>query len=112
MAVGLGALAGTAYTAILNPNTSHAFPLCPLKYFTGYDCPLCGALRAVHSLTHGDVIGAADHNVMFVAATPFLVLRLRGLAASVAAAADVPQVEDPCNGLLTALTVLLVAVRA
>jgi hypothetical protein len=74
IAVGLGTLAATTYTAILNPNTSHAFPLCPLKLVTGYDCPLCGGLRAVHSLTHGDIIGAADHNVVVVAALPFVVV--------------------------------------
>ena len=54
-----------------DPNTSHAFPLCPLKAVTGIDCPMCGGLRAVHSLTHFDPIGAADHNVAVVLLLPF-----------------------------------------
>jgi len=65
--------AATTYTGILDPNTSHAFPLCPLKAVTGLDCPACGSLRAVHSLCHLDIAGAADHNLLFVVLAPFLV---------------------------------------
>jgi hypothetical protein len=68
-------LAGaTAYTGIADPNTSDAFPLCPLKAATGWDCPACGSLRAVHALCRADVAGAMDHNLLFVLAVPVLVL--------------------------------------
>lgn len=70
--VGALAAAGTAVLAIGDPNTTRV-PLCPLKGLTGLDCPLCGSLRAVHSLAHLDVAGAADHNVVFTVAAPFLV---------------------------------------
>src|SRR4051812_29416286 len=73
VAVGLGLAAATAYTGIADPNTSDAFPLCPLKAVTGLDCPACGSLRAVHSLCHLDIAGAADHNLLFVVLAPFLV---------------------------------------
>jgi len=72
--LGVLALAGTAYTAAVDPNTSHAFPLCPLRYFTHMDCPLCGGLRSVHALTHGDLLAAVDHNILFVLTLPFLLL--------------------------------------
>lgn len=65
---------GTAYTAVVDPNTSHAFPLCPLKFVTGIDCPACGCLRAVHSLAHGRIVEAADHNLLFTLAVPGLAL--------------------------------------
>lgn len=67
--------AATVYTAVLNPNAphNHVFPLCPLKFITGWDCPFCGGLRCVHALTHGRVVEAIHHNVVFVAAAPFLV---------------------------------------
>ncbi len=58
---------------MVNPNTTHV-PLCPWKALTGLDCPFCGSLRTVHSLTHADLIGAAGHNLVFVVAAPFLVL--------------------------------------
>jgi hypothetical protein len=74
--VGAGALlaGATAYTGLLDPTTSDAFPLCPLKAGTGLDCPACGALRAVHALVHLDLAAAADHNLLLVVALPFLAL--------------------------------------
>ncbi|MEJ7584090.1 MAG: DUF2752 domain-containing protein [Acidimicrobiales bacterium] len=73
-AVGGAVLAATAYVTVLDPNTSHAFPLCPLRVATGIDCPGCGALRATFSLSRGDVLQAADHNLLFVAAVPLALL--------------------------------------
>ena len=57
-----GLLAATAYLGAVDPNAPGHYPLCPTKYFTGLDCPGCGGLRCVHSLAHGDVAGALDHN--------------------------------------------------
>lgn len=74
VAVGVGALLATAYTGAANPNTSHAFPLCPLKLVTGLDCPLCGGLRGVHSLLHGDLVGMADHNLLLPIILPVAVI--------------------------------------
>jgi len=64
---GLGAC---AYIAVVDPNHSTAYPQCPTKLLTGLDCPMCGATRAVHSLLRGDVIGAMDHNLVFVLLLP------------------------------------------
>ncbi len=74
MLTGAAVLAGTIYTAVLDPSSSHAFPLCPLKLITGLDCPFCGGLRATHALAHGHVVEAASHNLLFVLAVPFLVV--------------------------------------
>ena len=70
MAAGLGAC---AYIAMVDPNHSSAYPQCPTKLLTGIDCPMCGATRAVHSLLKGDVVGAVDHNLLFVLLLPALV---------------------------------------
>lgn len=72
--VQLGAIgaAAVAYTGLVDPNLSHAFPFCPLKLVTGIDCPVCGSLRATHSLVHGHIAAAAGHNLLFVLAVPFI----------------------------------------
>ena len=66
LVVGAGALLASAYVGLVDPNVSGHYPLCPTKAFTGLDCPGCGGLRAVHSLVHGDVTGALDHNAFVV----------------------------------------------
>lgn len=86
--IGLAAIAGTVVLAIGDPNTT-SVPLCPLKAATGIDCPFCGSLRAVHSLTRFDLAGALDHNLLFTLAVPGLVAAwaiwlLRGLGRPVA----------------------------
>ena len=73
VAVGAGAVVGTIVLGLGNPNTTHV-PICPLHAITGLDCPLCGSLRAVHSLAHLDLAGALNHNIMFTLAVPFLVI--------------------------------------
>jgi hypothetical protein len=60
------------YTFLVDPNSSSAYPQCPLKAFTNIDCPGCGGLRATHALLHGDIIGAADHNVLALILLPIM----------------------------------------
>ncbi len=71
--VGALAVVGTAGLAVVDPTSTHV-PLCPLRALTGLDCPLCGSLRAVHSLTRADVVQALDHNLLFTASVPLLTL--------------------------------------
>jgi Protein of unknown function (DUF2752) len=65
-------MAACAYIAVVDPNHSSAYPQCPTKLLTGLDCPMCGATRAVHSLLRGDIVGAMDHNLLFVLLLPAL----------------------------------------
>lgn len=62
-AVVLGAC-GVVYA--VDPAGSGAYPPCPTKMLTGYDCPFCGSLRATHQLLHGNVTQAVDYNAMTV----------------------------------------------
>jgi hypothetical protein len=72
--VAAGALGGAcAYTAFVDPNTSGAYPQCPLRLVTGVDCIMCGGLRATHALLGGDVLRAADHNLFVVLLAPVAV---------------------------------------
>lgn len=69
-----GALgAACVYTALVNPNTSGAYPQCPLRLVTGVDCALCGGLRATHALLGGDLIEAAGRNLLLVLLAPLAV---------------------------------------
>jgi hypothetical protein len=60
------ALAATTYVGLIDPNQSGHYPTCPFLFITGYYCPGCGSLRAVHALTHGDVGAAVGLNVLTV----------------------------------------------
>ena len=64
--VGAGLVAATVYIGAVDPNSPGHYPLCPLKALTGLDCPGCGGLRAVHSIVHGDIAGALNHNLLAV----------------------------------------------
>jgi hypothetical protein len=62
-----------AYLYFVDPNVpSNPYPQCPLKQLTGIDCPGCGGLRATHSLVHGDIAGAIDHNVLALVVVPLV----------------------------------------
>lgn len=71
--VAAGALgAACAYTAFVDPNSSGAYPQCPLRLVTGVDCILCGGLRATNALLNGSIGRAADHNLLVVLLAPLL----------------------------------------
>lgn len=76
VAAGLTAATGAAlagYIYFVDPNNpANAYPSCPLKAFTGIDCPGCGGLRATHSLVHGDLAGVIDHNLLAVVILPLI----------------------------------------
>ena len=60
---------------------NHMIP-CVSKQLLGLDCPGCGSQRAIHSLLIGDIIAAADYNLMLVATLPFLLIHFRYKAIS------------------------------
>jgi hypothetical protein len=75
LAVGATVALGAAclYTFLVDPNNpSNAYPQCPLKAVTGIDCPGCGGLRATNALLHGDILGAADHNILALVLLPIM----------------------------------------
>jgi hypothetical protein len=67
------ALAATAYVGAVDPNEGGHCPACPFLTLTGLYCPVCGSLRAVHALAHGDVAAAVGLNVLTVAGLAALV---------------------------------------
>jgi hypothetical protein len=68
----LVALSG--YATLVDPHEPGHFPTCPVLALTGYACPGCGSLRALHDLFHGRFGEAAGHNVTALIVLPLAVL--------------------------------------
>ena len=62
------AAAVTTLVAVVDPHEPGHYPTCPFLAVTGYYCPGCGSLRALHDLAHGDVAGALARNPLMVLA--------------------------------------------
>jgi len=77
-------LAASAVAVVLlrvfDPATSGVFPPCPVRYFTGWYCPGCGSLRALHQLLHGNLQAAWAMNPLAVLLLPFLAYGLASFA--------------------------------
>ncbi len=68
--VGLAVLA----LHLRDPHEHGSWGLCPFQAMTGWDCPGCGALRAVNDLGNGAVAAAWHSNALLVALVPVVVL--------------------------------------
>lgn len=58
--------------ALWHPS-DHGVVICPTKAVFGFDCPICGGLRAVAEMTRGHPLVAADHNLFVAIAAPIAV---------------------------------------
>jgi hypothetical protein len=68
-------LAASFATSILyyfNPTEYRFFPQCPLHALTGWQCPGCGTLRAIHALSHGHLQTAFQFNPLLILISPFI----------------------------------------
>ena len=68
------AVAVLATVGTVDPNQPGHYPTCPFLAMTGYWCPGCGSLRALHALAHGDVATALARNPLTVLATAGLLV--------------------------------------
>ncbi len=64
--------AGVAVLYTFDPRNAGTFPICPFLGLTGYHCPGCGTLRALHQLLHGNVIAALGYNPLTILSLPFI----------------------------------------
>lgn len=67
-----GSVGGMTLLGLFDPATSGIFPPCPVHYLTGWYCPGCGSLRALHHLMHGNFQAAWAMNPLTVILLPFL----------------------------------------
>lgn len=71
-AVAMAVAGGVALVALVDPNRPGHYPPCPFLVLTGWYCPGCGTLRAIHALAHGDVGTALGLNVLSMACVPIV----------------------------------------
>ena len=75
LAYGALTLAGAAavvYIYLFDPRVSGYYPICPFFGLTGWHCPGCGSLRALHVLIHGNGFTALGYNAFAVMSLPFV----------------------------------------
>jgi hypothetical protein len=66
------AAGGLSVIYLLDPSSSDLYPPCPFLSLTGFYCPGCGTLRALHQLTLGHPVAALDLNPLMVLLLPFV----------------------------------------
>ena len=66
------ALAGTMVLFLYDPARYPVYPVCTFHRVTGWQCPGCGSLRAVHNLLHGHLATAFQFNPLLVLSLPAL----------------------------------------
>jgi hypothetical protein len=55
-----------------DPASSNFFPKCIFHSLTQLECPGCGSQRAIYALLHGNILQAADLNLLVVIFLPLL----------------------------------------
>ena len=66
------ATVGLVLIRVSDPARSSIFPPCPVHYLTGWYCPGCGSLRAIHALLQGNVHEAWAMNPLTMLLLPFV----------------------------------------
>ncbi len=66
-------VAGLIFLYLYNPQDISFFPRCPFYALTGYKCPGCGTLRAIHAMLHFRFGDALRLNPLLFAAIPVIV---------------------------------------
>jgi len=102
----LGAVA-LVLLRVFDPAASHLFPPCPLRALTGWYCPGCGSLRALHQLLSGNLGAAFALNPFAVVSLPFLLYGVVSYASFSLRGKYLPRVLLPAKWIQTLAVALL-----
>ncbi len=96
-----------------DPSRYAFYPACPFHELTGWNCPGCGSLRAVHQLIHGRLAAAFRLNPFLCAALPvMLVATAKTAIQQLRGAAQEPKAVSPFwIRLLLAALILFTVLR-
>lgn len=89
--VGLAALAA-GMLRVFDPATTWSFPPCPFHTITGYLCPGCGTLRALHQLLNGHFAAAFRLNPLMMLLMPYIGYEATSSALEAAFGRSLPRV--------------------
>ena len=97
LAAGTAAAVGLVVLHVYDPATSGVFPPCPVFYLTGWYCPGCGSLRALHQLLHGNLQAAWAMNPLMIVCLPFVAYGLASQAFLALRGRGLPQIFLPAR---------------
>lgn len=95
IALAVFGLTGVIALYTFDPRNPGSYPICPFLGLTGFHCPGCGTLRALHQLLHGNVIAALGYNPLTILSLPFIVYSLADGAMRAFRIANLPRVFIP-----------------
>lgn len=104
------AAAGVTALAMIymfDPREPGNYPVCPFFGLTGWHCPGCGTLRALHQLLHGNIAAAFGFNPYAMTALPAIAYSLSAEALRAYALPAPPRIFIPARwiwALLAAIT--------
>ncbi len=59
---------------LYEPQQHNFFLVCPLHYFTGFKCPLCGLQQMIHHVLHGQFLTAFTDNPFLFILLPYIII--------------------------------------
>ena len=107
VAAALAVCAGGAYLCVFNPANSKMYPPCLFRALTGFYCPGCGTLRAIHQLMHGNIRAALLLNPLAVVLLPFVMYGMASAVLRAIGLKPLPTVFVPAFWIWTLLAVIL-----
>ena len=106
------AVAGVAALYLFAPDQHGFYPRCFFYALTGWQCPGCGGLRAMHSLLHGDIGAAFAYNPLLVSLVPAMLAAVWWLVVQKSAGKPLRLPMKPlCLWLLLGVGVVFAVVR-
>jgi Protein of unknown function (DUF2752) len=67
-----GLLAASVMLFLFDPTRYPFYPVCLFHRWTGWNCPGCGSLRAMHQLLHCHLLAALRDNILLILSIPCL----------------------------------------
>ena len=101
-------VAGMILLRVSDPATSGIFPPCPFRYLTGWYCPGCGSLRAIHQLLNGNLREAWAMNPLTVVLLPFLSYGLASETLQLVMGRRLPEIWLRANAIRALCIVIVV----
>ena len=101
-------LGSVAVLFAYDPANSSVFPQCPFYAMTGFHCVGCGTLRALHQLSHANLMAAFSLNPLMMLSSPFVAYSFMSKLAREVRGRALPSVFVP-SGWIWAFFVLVIS---